>query len=311
MNNFKDKRYNTYSRHLENIFGCKVYKITIDAGFNCPNRDGTISKGGCIFCDDSGSFSRLYNNQLSIEDQLEAGVKKLTERFKAQKFISYFQAYTNTYAPVETLKDIYDKALNHKDVVGLSIGTRPDCVDPEKIDLISSYAESQYVWIEYGLQSIHDRTLKIINRGHTAQDFLDAVKLTQNKGINICAHVIIGLPGETKKDVLETAKVLADLGIDGVKIHILCVLKGTPLEQIYYRGEYTPLTVDEYAETVCDFLEILPPETTIHRLAGSGLNEILIAPVWLPEKFKSLTRIDRELEKRNSWQGKFYTERPK
>jgi len=302
-----NKKYNEYSQHLKNKFGCKVYKITLDAGFSCPNRDGSISLGGCIFCDDSGSFSKAHSNLLTIEKQLEVGIERIKKRFKAKKFISYFQAFTNTYASVEKLKTIYDQALLNEDVIGLSIGTRPDCVDKEKIDLIKSYTDKHYVWVEYGLQSIHDKTLRIINRGHTSQDFIKAVKLTQNKNINICAHVIIGLPGETKKDLLQTAKILADLNIDGVKIHLLCVLKNTKLETMYNSGEFIPLSSQEYIENVCDFLELLPPETTIHRLAGNGLKEILIAPKWLPEKFKLLNEIDKELEKRNTHQGiKYY-----
>lgn len=302
--NNSEKRYNQYSQHLEELFGCKVYKITLDAGFSCPNRDGTLSSDGCIFCDEGGSFSRAHSNLFSIEKQLETGIESLKTRFKAKKFISYFQAFSNTYAPIDHLKNVYDQALSHKDITGLSIGTRPDCVDPEKIDLISSYTDKYYVWVEYGLQSIHNRTLNLINRGHTAEDFIKAVKLTQNKKINICAHVIIGLPGESKKDILVTAKTLADLGINGVKIHLLCALKGTELEKMYNRGEFKPLLIDEYVDIVCDFLEILPPDVTIHRLAGNGLKEILVAPRWLGEKFKALNMIDRELEKRNSCQGK-------
>lgn len=301
--NETNKRYNQYSQYLEKLFGCKVYKITLDAGFNCPNRDGTVSSGGCIFCDEHGSFSKAHSNTLSITEQLNTGVERLSTRFKAEKFISYFQAYSNTYAHVDHLKKLYDEAVSHEKVVGLSIGTRPDCVDKEKIDLISSYAESKLVWVEYGLQSIHDKTLQYINRGHSAEDFIKAVKLTQNKGINICAHVIIGLPGETKKDMLETAKTLADLGIDGVKIHLLCVLKNTKLEKMYYNKDFQLLSPEEYTDTVCDFLEILPEETTIHRLAGNGLKEILVAPNWLGQKFKLLNMIDNELERRNSYQG--------
>lgn len=303
--NNTDKRYNQYSQHLKNKFSNKVYKVTLDAGFNCPNRDGVKSSGGCIFCDDSGSFSNAHDNKLSIEKQLEVGIEKLKKRFKAKKFLSYFQAYTNTYGSVEHLKKVYDSAFSHEDVLGLSIGTRPDCVDEEKIKLISSYAENNYVWIEYGLQSIHDKTLQFINRGHDSKDFIDAVKLTQNKGINICTHVILGLPGETRKDMLETAKAIADLKINGVKLHLLCALKGTKLEHIYNQGLYTPMEEQEYVETICDFLEIIPPEVTIHRLAGNGLKELLIAPKWLDKKFKTLNMIDKELERRGSYQGKY------
>lgn len=304
--NNTDKKYNQYSQHLQQVFGCKVYKVTLDAGFDCPNRDGTISTGGCIFCDDSGSFSRAHCNKLTIEKQLETGVERLKKRFKAQKFISYFQAYTNTYGSVDHLKNIYDKSFLHKDVVGLSIGTRPDCVDKEKIDLIASYAKDKYVWLEYGLQSIHDKSLKLINRGHNAQQFIDAVALTKGKNINICTHVILGLPGESRQDMLETAKTLADLGVNGVKIHLLCVLKGTKLEEIYNQGDLKFMNVDEYVETVCDFLELLPPDASIHRLAGNGLNEILVAPTWLPEKFKVLNMIDKEFDRRGSYQSAKY-----
>ncbi|MFA6989440.1 MAG: TIGR01212 family radical SAM protein [Candidatus Gastranaerophilaceae bacterium] len=303
---YTDKRYNQYSSFLKDKFNAKVYKVTLDAGFSCPNRDGTKSFGGCIFCDDSGSFSNAHDNLLPIEEQLEIGITRLKNRFKAEKFISYFQAYTNTYASVEHLKKVYDSAFSHPDVIGISIGTRPDCVDKEKISLISSYAQNHYVWVEYGLQSIHNKTLQAVNRGHSFEDFVHAVEITKNNNINICAHVILGLPGETKEDMLNTARILSKMGINGVKIHLLCVLKGTKLEQIHNDGMYTPLEENEYVETVCDFLELLSPEITIHRLAGNGLKKILVAPRWLPEKFRILTMIDRELEKRNSFQGCFY-----
>lgn len=303
---FENKRYNLYSRHLENLFNCKVYKVTLDAGFSCPNRDGVKSTGGCIFCDDSGSFSQAHSNLIPIEEQLEIGIKKQKERFKAKKFIAYFQAYSNTYSSVENLKNIYDKVFYHPDIVGMSIGTRPDCVNEQKIKLLSDYAQQKHVWIEYGLQSIHDKTLSFINRGHNAQDFIDAVKITQNKNINICAHVIIGLPGETKKEMLETASVLADLGVDGVKIHLLCVLQGTKIENLYKNNQIKLLSDTEYVDIVCDFLELLPPTTTVHRMAGNGLKKILVAPTFLGEKFKLLNMIDKELEQRNSWQGKLH-----
>ena len=300
-----DKRYYQYSRYLKELFNCKVYKVTLDAGFSCPNRDGTISSGGCIFCEDGGSFSQAHCGKLSINEQLNTSIKKLSERFGAEKFISYFQAYSNTYAPVERLKTLYDEAVSHPEVVGLSIGTRPDCVDEEKIRLINSYTKTHHVWVEYGLQSIHNKTLKLINRGHSAEDFLKAVELTRKYGenIKICAHVIIGLPSETREEMLETAKVLADSGIDGIKIHLLCALKDTELEQMYIRGEFNPISAEEYIDIVCDYLEILPQKTVIHRLAGNGLKKNLVAPKWLPEKFKVLNLIDRELERRGTFQS--------
>lgn len=301
-----DKRYNQFSAYLKNKFGQKVYKITLDAGFSCPNRDGTISTGGCIFCDDGGSFSRAHSNLLPVEEQVKAGVASLSEKFKAKKFMSYFQAYTNTYKPVQELEKIYGSALNHPDIVGISIGTRPDCVDSDKLNLIASYTKDYETWIEYGLQSVHDRTLKYINRGHDFKTFARTCDETMKCGIKVCAHVILGLPGESRDDMLETAKTLAEMGVDGVKIHDLCIMKNTKLAQIYKEQEIKLLEEDEYVSLVCDFLEVLPVGTTIHRLAGNGLQALKIAPLWLNKKFEVLNKIDRELLTRNSWQGKFY-----
>lgn len=318
--NQTDKRYNQYSAHLKQKFGVKVYKITLDAGFSCPNRDGGINVTlnpsmsvrldedekplkGCIFCDDGGSFSQAHSNLLSIEEQLEAGVENLSNRFKAKKFMSYFQAYSNTYKSVAELEKIYKSALKHPDIVGISIGTRPDCVDKEKLKLISSYKDDYYTWVEYGLQSIHDKTLKAINRGHDFRCFLDAYEMSKDAGLNVCAHVILGLPGETKEDMLKTAQKLAELKVDGVKIHMLCALEGTKLSQLYESGKISFMSEEDYLNIVCDFLEILPPETMIHRLAGNGLKKNLIAPRWLGKKLDALNKIDRELERRNSYQG--------
>lgn len=303
--NNTDKRYNQFSTFLKNKFGAKVYKITIDAGFSCPNRDGTISKGGCIFCDESGSFSQAHSNILPICEQIEIGAKTLSERFKAKKFMAYFQAYSNTYKPVSELKEIYDASLNNKDIVGISIGTRPDCIDDEKLKLISSYKDDYYTWLEYGLQSCHNKTLKRINRGHDFETFLRSYEKTKKYGINVCVHVILGL-WETHKEMMETAQQLAKLDVDGVKIHMLCALEGTKLAQLYKKGEIDFMNEEAYVKTVCDFLEYLPPKTTIHRLAGNGLKKELIAPRWIGKKLDTLNKIDREFNKRNSYQGKKY-----
>lgn len=297
-----EKRYNQFSAYLKQKFGVKVYKITLDAGFSCPNRDGTISSGGCIFCDDGGSFSQAHSNLLSVEQQVQVGIQTLSERFKAEKFMSYFQAYSNTYKPVEELEKIYNSALNHEKVVGLSIGTRPDCVDDEKLDLIAGYKDDYYTWVEYGLQSIHDKTLRRINRGHDFDCFLKAYEKTKERGINVCVHVIFGL-WETHDEIMQTAQKLAELKVDGVKIHMLCALENTKLAQIYEQKEIAFMGEGEYIQTVCDFLEYLPPETTIHRLAGNGLKKNLIAPRWLGKKLDCLNQIDRELLARNSYQG--------
>ena len=298
-----NKLYNLFSSYLKKKFNEKVYKVTLDAGFSCPNRDGTLSSVGCIFCDDSGSFSQAHSNKLSIENQLEIGMNTLKKRFKANKFLSYFQAYSNTYKPVQELKLLYDKALTPNDVVGISIGTRPDCVDEEKLNLIASYNKTKEVWLEFGLQSANDKTLKMINRGHDFKCFENAYLKAKERDINVCVHVILGLMNETYDDIIYTAKTLSKLKPDGVKFHMLCVLKNTPLEKIYSKNNFKLLNEDEYVEILCDFLEILPPNTTIHRIAGNGLNKLLIEPKWIMNKFETLNKIDKTLEKRNSCQG--------
>ena len=300
--NNTDKRYNQFSAYLKNRFGAKVYKITLDAGFSCPNRDGTISTGGCIFCDDGGSFSQAHSNLLSIEEQVATGAETLHKRFKAEKFMSYFQAYSNTYKPVNELEKIYKSALTHPDVIGLSVGTRPDCVDEDKLSLLSDIGNDYYTWIEYGLQSIHDKTLKKINRGHDFDCFLKAYELSKEKGLNVCVHVIFGL-WETQEEILQTAEKLAELKVDGVKIHMLCALENTKLAKIYEQGEIDFMPEEEYVNLVVDFLERLPQTTTIHRLAGNGLKKNLIAPRWLGAKLDCLNKIDREFIRRDSWQG--------
>ncbi len=305
MFNNTDKRYNQFSAYLKNRFGAKVYKITLDAGFSCPNRDGTISSGGCIFCDEGGSFSQAHSNLLPIEKQVEIGALTLRNRFKAQKFMSYFQAYSNTYKPVEELETIYKSALKHPDIIGLSIGTRPDCIDNDKLNLIADISKDYYTWVEYGLQSIHDKTLKKINRGHDFDCFLKTYEKTKEKGINVCVHVIFGL-WETKDEILQTAEKLAQLKVDGVKIHMLCALKNTKLANMYENKEIDFMTEDEYVNLVCDFLELLPPTTSIHRLAGNGLKKNLIAPRWLGAKLDCLNKIDAEFLARNSYQGFSY-----
>lgn len=307
MFNNTDKRYNQYSAFLKQKFGVKVYKITLDAGFSCPNRDGTISTGGCIFCDEGGSFSQAHSNKLSIEEQIGAGIETLSKRFKAEKFMSYFQAYSNTYKPVKELEKIYNSSLRNDKIVGLSIGTRPDCVEDEKLDLIASYKDDYYTWVEYGLQSIHDKTLKRINRGHDFDCFLRAYEKTKERGINVCVHVIFGL-WETHDEIMQTAQKLAQLGVDGVKIHMLCALQDTKLAKMYDADEIDFMSEEEYVNTVCDFLEYLPQTTTIHRLAGNGLKKNLIAPRWLGAKLDCLNKIDRELLRRNSYQGKLCKE---
>ena len=298
------KRYYDFNTYLRSIFGCRVQKITLDAGLSCPNRDGTISRKGCIFCNPRGSGTGAHAKGLSVTEQIINGKKRLSTRYKAKKFIAYFQSFTNTYAPLDRLKSLYEEAMAIDDVVGLSIGTRPDCVDEPILNLLQGYAKHHHIWIEYGLQSVHDATLALINRGHDFQCFKKAVEATKNRGIKICTHVILGLPNEKRGHMLETAKKIATMGIDGIKIHLLYVVKGTNLEKLYLQGEYRCLAQQEYAELVCDFLELIPHDMVIQRLTGDPHPEELVAPAWSLRKTETLALITKTLEKRDSWQGK-------
>jgi radical SAM protein (TIGR01212 family) len=299
------KRYNNFNTYLRNIFGCRVQKITIDAGFSCPNRDGTISTRGCIYCNVRGSGTGAHAKGLSVTEQLLQGKRTLSKRYRAKKFIAYFQAFSNTYAPFDKLKSLYEEALEVDDVVGLSIGTRPDCVDESVLELLQGYGKKYLVWIEYGLQSVHDATLAFINRGHDFKCFKKAVVATKNRGIKICAHVILGLPNEKKTDMLETARAVAAMEIDGLKIHLLYIVKGTKLDKLYAAGKYRCLEQQEYVDLVCDFLERIPENMVIQRLTGDPHPEELVAPMWSLDKSKTLNRIKETLKKRDSWQGKF------
>ena len=295
--------YLTFSDFLKKKFGQKVYKVTLDAGFSCPNRDGTLSSDGCIFCDDSGSFSRLYSPTLPIEEQLQVGMVKIKNRYHAEKFLAYFQAYTNTYKPVNELKQLYDKVFIDN-VVGMSIGTRPDCVDEEKLDLISSYnVDNRFIQVEYGIQSVHDKTLKFINRGHDFACFEKACKKSKERGLTVCAHVILGLPNETYDDMMQTAKTLAKMSIDGIKIHMLAVMEGTKIHKMFNDGKINLMSEDDYITTVCDFLEYLPPEMIVQRLAGNGKREIRIQPRWLGKKLELVGKMEKEFERRGTKQG--------
>lgn len=295
--------YNEYSRYLKNLFGCRVHKITLDAGLTCPNRDGTKGWGGCSYCDGLGSGSGAARRLPEIRDQIGQGKAFLRRRYGAEKFIAYFQAFSNTYAPLPVLERLYREALADEAVVGLSVGTRPDCVGPEILDLLGSFQASHLVWVEYGLQSFHPETLQRINRGHTVADFIAAVTETRRRGLNICVHVILGLPGEGLAQVLETACRLSELDIQGLKIHSLFINRGTPLEAWYREGRYRPLTREQYVDWVCRFLEIVPPHWVIQRLTGDPNPSTLAAPVWALEKGKTLALIRETLEKSGGFQG--------
>jgi len=302
-----EKRYYDLKSYFKNRFGCIVYKLPLDAGFTCPNRDGTLGLGGCIYCDGRGSPLRREGKLPSITEQLRRGIEFYRRRCKAAKFIAYFQTFTNTYAPVNKLKALYDEALDQEDVVGLAVGTRPDCVPEPVLDLLDEYGRKYHVWLELGLQSIHEKTLTLINRGHNYSQFLDALSRASRRNILICTHIIVGLPGESREDILKTAKALAHLPIDGIKIHLLLALRGTPLGAMYEKGEIKLLTKEAYVELVCDILEVLPPQLVIQRLTADGYRDIFLGPSWAVNKMEVLNAIDRELKVRNTYQGKKFS----
>jgi len=298
------KRYYDLKSYWRNLFGCNVHKLQIDAGFTCPNRDGHVAVGGCIYCDSRGSTLRQKGELPSVAAQIASGKKYYKPH--ASKFIAYFQTFTNTYASVEKLRAIYDEALKQEDVIGLSIGTRPDCLGSDVIELLNGYAKKYHIWVELGLQSVHDKTLQFINRGHNFQQFLNTVNALAGSGLNICVHIIIGLPGENDKDVLTTAKTLASLPINGIKIHSLLALEGTVLGEMYKKGTLSMITKEQYVSLTVDILELLPPEMVIQRLTADGYRDIFLAPDWAMNKLDVLNSINKELERRDSYQGRYY-----
>ena len=295
--------YNDYNSYLRARYGTKVYKIGLDAGFSCPNRDGTSGSGGCIYCNDRGSRSSYTDPAKSVSEQLSSRIDYLKNNFGAEKFIAYFQAFTNTHAPIDKLRPAYDNILPFDGIVGISIGTRPDCVDDKKINLISSYRDRYEVWIEYGLQSIRNDTLIFLERRHTFEESIRAIELSKSRGIKICAHIILGIPGESLEDAIKTARTLSDIKIDGVKIHLFHVLKGSRLERLYLSGKLKLLGQREYVDTVCSFLENLSPDIIIQRLTGEGDRTTHIAPSWALDKTATIRKIEETLINRKTRQG--------
>lgn len=299
-----DKRYYDLKSYWRNVFGCTVHKLQIDAGFTCPNRDGRVATGGCIYCDSRGSKLRQQGPLPSVTEQIASGKKYYKP--SASKFVAYFQTFTNTYAPVAKLRELYNEALSQEDVIGLSIGTRPDCLGPDVVELLAGYAGKYHIWVELGLQSVHDKTLKFINRGHNYQQFLDAMKILSGTGLNICVHMIIGLPGENDEDVRSTARALAALPVNGLKIHSLLALSGTRLGQLYTQDRISMMTKEKYVSLTADVLEVLPPRMVIQRLTADGYRDIFLAPAWAGNKLDVQNAISKELENRDSFQSKHY-----
>ncbi|MIV05260.1 TIGR01212 family radical SAM protein, partial [Salmonella enterica] len=278
----------------------------LDGGFDCPNRDGTVAHGGCTFCSAAGSGDFAGNRALDLKVQFQQVRDKMQTKWKDGKCIAYFQAFTNTHAPVAELREKFETVLNEPGVVGLSIATRPDCLPDDVVEYLAELNERTYLWLELGLQSAHDETGRLINRAHDYDCYVEGVRKLQKHNIRICTHIINGLPKETPKMMMETTRKVVESGVDGIKIHLLHLLKGTPMVEDYKKGDLEFLTRDGYVNLVADQLEILPPEMVIHRITGDGGVDDLIGPVWSLNKFEVLNAIDAELVRRDSWQGKLY-----
>ncbi|MGL6104746.1 TIGR01212 family radical SAM protein [Romboutsia sp.] len=300
---FDNKRYHTWNYYLRNIFGEKVFKVSINAGFTCPNIDGTVSSGGCTYCSKEGSGDFAGNPKDNLIKQFNDIKEMMHKKWSNAKYIGYFQAYTNTYAPLDVLKEKYETILELDDVIGLSISTRPDCLADDVVEYLGELNERTNLWVELGLQTIHDSTSKLINRGHDYNEFLKGLEKLKAKNIKVIVHIINGLPGEDYNMMMETAKAVADMGVDGIKIHLLHVIKDTPMEKMLQKGNLNLMSQEEYINLVCDQLEILPDTMIVHRLTGDGKRDELVGPLWSLKKWEVLNDIDATLNTRNSYQG--------
>ncbi len=289
-------KYYSLNNYLRNTFGDKVYKLSLDGGFTCPNRDGTIDTRGCIFCSEGGSGDFAESSLLSITEQIEQGKKRVENKIKSDKYIAYFQAFTNTYAPVEILRKKFFEAIRHKDIVALSIATRPDCLDDDILSLLDELNKIKPVFVELGLQTIHEKSAEYIRRGYPLSVYDEAVKKLKSISINIVVHVILGLPNESKTDMLETVSYVCKSGIDGIKLQLLHILKNTDLADEYYRGNIKTLELDEYIDIIKACVEIIPSDIVIHRLTGDGAKKDLIAPLWSADKKNVLNKLNKALQ---------------
>lgn len=304
-----NKRYHTQSYYLKRRFGCKVIKISLNGGFTCPNIDGTKGRGGCTYCSASGSGDFGGDPSKPLREQFAAVRGALMQKWSSAKYIPYFQANTNTYAPLEKLRTLYEEALSFDDVVGLAISTRADCISADTAEYLGELSKRTYLTVELGLQTCHDDTAALINRCHTYEDFLRGYELLRKYNINVCVHIINGLPYETHHMMLETVQRLAGLDIHSIKIHLLHIIKGTKMAQLYESGAFDAMTFEDYVNTVCDQLELLPPEVIIQRVTGDGDRDTLLAPRWSLDKKRVMNGIDMELARRDTFQGAKYTPR--
>jgi len=303
---WEDKRYHTLNYFLRNKFGGKVFKISLDAGFTCPNRDGRVSTGGCIFCSSKGSGD-FTGTAKDLVEQFYEVKNMMNKKWKKGKYIAYFQAYTNTYADVETLRERYYSILNLEDVVGIAIATRPDCLPVDVLELLEEINSRTYLWVELGLQTMHERTAGFINRGYGLDTYIASVRELKKRNIEVVTHEIIGLPGENKQEMLQTVDFIANTGTQGIKLHLLHLLKDSRLEKIYSHGEFQLMSMEDYVETIVDCIERIPESMVIHRITGDGPRDTLIGPKWSLKKFEVINAIEHLMMDRDTWQGKKYT----
>ncbi|WP_020617664.1 TIGR01212 family radical SAM protein [Paenibacillus daejeonensis] len=303
---WQDKRFHTWNYEMREQFGGKVFKVTLDAGFTCPNRDGSIAAGGCTFCSARGSGDFAGSRRDDLVTQFNQIRDRQHLKWPDARYIGYFQAYTNTYAPVEVLRDYYEVILAEPGVVGLSIATRPDCLPDDVIEYLAELNKRTYLWVELGLQTVHESTSNLINRAHDTACYLDAVARLRAHGIRVCTHIIYGLPQETHEMMMETGRAVAEMDVQGIKIHLLHLMRKTPMVKQYNAGLLRFLERDEYIQLVVDTLEILPPSMIVHRLTGDAPRDLLIGPMWSLNKWDVLNGFDAELKRRDTWQGKYW-----
>lgn len=290
--------YYSLNRYLQNTFGQKVYKIAIDGGFTCPNRDGTLDTRGCVFCSGSGSGDFAGNSKDTVTEQIEKGKQLVGKKIKNGKYIAYFQAFTNTYAPIEQLKDLYKEAINHEEIVALSIATRPDCLSEQVVHLLQELNRIKPVWVELGLQTIHETSAKYIRRGYELSIFDDAVKRLHEAGLEVIVHVILGLPNETREQMLDTVDYVGKSNVNGIKLQLMHVIRGTDLERDYWEGKFKIMEMEDYVNLVADCIALLPKDIVIHRMTGDGNKKTLVAPLWSKDKKRVLNALNKAINEK-------------
>jgi len=300
-----EHRYNLYHNHLKEKFGARVHKVSLDMGFTCPNRDGSVAQGGCVYCNNDSFVPPYARSRYNMDQQIKHGIEYMKNRFKAKKFIIYFQAYTSTYGEAKELERMYKEALKYEGVIGLSVGTRSDCIDEEKIEIFERLAKDYYVSVEYGIESIYDKTLEFMNRGHDYQSVLDAIELSKGRGIHLGTHIILGMPTETEDEMLAMADEVSTLGIDTFKIHNLHIIKNTQLARMYKENPFKLFTYEEYLKFIVKFLERLSPDIMLERLFTDTPQDLLIAPKWKERHNEIIYGIRQEMKNQDTWQGKY------